>query len=159
MAPANAQAAFIASRRRLFGGLLASVGLAEFDPGLARRRPGRSGLHDPELPQSPSALTFPPAPVRWLTRATHGYTQPDHAEFLALGGTDDARWAAWVDQQLDPSSIVDSGCDARLASAGFTTLAKTLPQLWADHRSVTNNYFLRMLPVSETECATVIRPT
>lgn len=157
MATAPAQSAFLASRRRLFGGLFASAGLAEFDPGLARRRPGRSGLQDPDLPQSPSALTFPPPAVRWLTRATHGYTQDDHAAFLAMGSSDDARWVAWVDQQLDPSSIVDSGCDARLASAGFTTLGKTLPQLWADHHSVTDNYFVRMLPVSETECATEIR--
>lgn len=159
MSAANAQAAFIASRRRLFGGLLASAGLADLDPGLARRRPGRSGLQDLELPQSPSALTYPPPAVRWLTRATHGYTQPDLAAFNALGASDDARWAAWVDQQLNPSSIVDSACDTRIAAAGFTTLAKTLPQLWADHRSVTNNYFLRMLPVSETECATLIRQT
>lgn len=159
MAAANAQAAFLASRRRLFGGLFASAGLAEFDPGLARRRPGRSGLQDPDLPQSPSALTFPPPAVRWLTRATHGYTQDDHAAFLAMGSSDDARWAAWIDRQLDPTSIADSGCDARLASAGFTTLGKTLPQLWADHHAITSNYFLRMLPVSETECATEIRQT
>ena len=159
MAAATANATFIASRRRLFGGLLASAGFADADPALARRRPGRHGLQETDLPQSPSSLTFPPAPVRWLTRATHGYTQPDLAAFNALGASDDARWAAWVAQQLDPASIADTNCDARLASAGYTTLGKSLQQLWADHRSVTNNYYLRMLPASETDCATIIRQT
>ena len=159
MAAATANAAFIASRRRLFGGLLASAGFTDTDSSLARRRPGRHGLQETELPQSPSALTFPPAAVRWLTRATHGYTQPDLAAFNTLGASDDARWAAWVAQQLVPTTIADTACDARLAFANFTTLGKTLPQLWADHHSVTTNYFVRMLPVSETECATIIRQT
>ncbi len=159
MVAATANTAFIASRRRLFGGLLASAGLGDADAALARRRPGRHGLQKADLPQSPSALTFPPPAARWLTRATHGYTQPEHAAFIALGGTDDARWAAWVAQQLDPASIADSDCDARLASAGYTTLGKSLQQLWADHHSVTNNYFLRMLPANEVDCATIIRQT
>lgn len=152
-------AAFIASRRRLFAALFASAGAESTDPALAMRRPGRVGLRDPDLPISPDALTFPPAPVRWLTRATHGFTQADLAAFQMLGSNDDARWTAWVAQQLDPAAIADSDCDARIASAGFTTLNKTLPQLWADHHSVTNNYFVRMLPASETDCATIIRQT
>ena len=159
MVAATANTAFIASRRRLFGGLLASAGFGKADPALARRRPGRHGLQKADLPQSPSALTFPPAAARWLTRATHGYTQPEFAAFNALGATDDARWAAWVAQQLDPASIADGNCDARLASAGYTTLGKSLQQLWADHHSVTNNYFLRMLPANEVDCATIIRQT
>lgn len=150
---------FVASRRRLFTALLASSGAGVTDPSLAMRRPGRDGLRDPDLPTSPATLTFPPAPVRWLTRATHGFTQADLASFQSLGSNDDARWAAWVAQQLDPAAIADGDCDARLASAGFTTLNKTLPQLWADHHAVTNNYFVRMLPASETDCATIIRQT
>jgi uncharacterized protein (DUF1800 family) len=58
---------------------------------------------------------------------------------------------------LSPGTIPDGICDARLANAAFTTLNKSANQLWNDHKSVTNNYFQRMLPVSETECATIIR--
>ena len=151
--------AFVASRRRLFSALLASSGAPVTDPQLARRRPGRNGLQSRDLPQSPAALTMPPAPVRWLTRATHGFTQADLAAFQSLGSNDDARWSAWIARQLDPATLNDGDCDARLASAGFSTLDKTLPQLWADHRSVTNSYFTRMLPASETDCATIIRQT
>lgn len=156
---AASSASFLASRRRLFGGLFASTGFADAPSELSRRRPGRDGLASRDLPQSPAALTFPPAPVRWLTRATHGFSQADLAAFNTLGSSDDARWAAWIAQQLDPAAIADSDCDARLASAGFSTLTKTLPQLWADHHSVSNNYFQRMLPANETDCATVIRQT
>ncbi|HQV49446.1 MAG TPA: hypothetical protein PLF10_09225, partial [Dokdonella sp.] len=72
MAAAPASAAFIESRRRLFSALFSSVGVADHE--LALRRPGRDGLRDKDLPQSPAALSFPPAPMRWLTRATMGYT-------------------------------------------------------------------------------------
>lgn len=157
MAAATAQAGFIASRRRLFGGLLASAGLAELDTALARRRPGQNGLVDDTLPMAPDALTTPPAAVRWLTRGTFGFTQADLAAFDALGANDDARWQAWLERQLDPASIADGACDARIASAGFTTLGKTPAQLWADHHADTDNYFNRMLPVSESECAALIR--
>lgn len=156
---ATANAPFVASRRRLLAGLFTSAGFAAPHGALPLRRHGRSGLQAKDLPQSPDSLTFPPAPVRWLTRATHGYAQADFDAFQALGGSDDARWAAWTARQLDPAAIPDGDCDARLASAGFATLGKTLPQLWADHHSVTNDYFLRMLPAAETECATLIRQT
>ena len=32
-----------------------------------------------------------------------------------------------------------------------------MQQLWADHESVTNNSFIRMLPINETEAATIVR--
>jgi uncharacterized protein (DUF1800 family) len=159
MAAAPASSAFVASRRRLFSALLSTAGPGLTDPALALRRPGRDGLRDMELPQSPSALSFPPAPVRWLSRCTFGYTIQDHVEFNALGANDDARWSAWVNRQLSPGTIADGACDARIASAGFVTLNKSANQLWNDHHSVTNNYFQRMLPISETECMTVIRQT
>ena len=95
--------------------------------------------------------------MRWLTRATFGYTTFDYIAFAALGSTDDARWQAWISQQLAPATIDDSACDARLASAGFVTLGKTATQLWNDHHAVTDNYYLRMLPVAEVECATLMR--
>ncbi|MGA8276747.1 MAG: DUF1800 domain-containing protein [Rhodanobacteraceae bacterium] len=159
MATASADIAFIASRRRLFTMLAAGVGANIIDPALALRRPGRDGLRNFDLPTSPATLTFPPPAVRWLSRCTFGFTQPDLAGFNALGSSDDARWQAWLTQQLAPSTIDDSACDARLADAGYVTLAKSANQLWTDHHSVTNNYYLRMLPIAESECATLVRQT
>jgi uncharacterized protein (DUF1800 family) len=158
MAAASASAAFAAKRRRLFSALLASAGAPITDPDLSMRRPGRTGLRDEDVPASPDALTFPPPSVRWLSRATFGFTTPDHAAFTALGANDDARWQAWLSQQLDPAAIADSDCDNRIAGAGFTTLNKTDAELWATRETIGNsNYFLRMLPVAETECMTLIR--
>ena len=34
---------------------------------------------------------------------------------------------------------------------------KTANQLWTQHHAVTNDYYVRMLPISECECATLIR--
>lgn len=99
----------------------------------------------------------PPGKVRWLHKATYGFCLPALAELDALGSTDNARWQAWLDWQLAPGSINDNACDARLAAAGYTTLAKSLQQLWADHHAETDNYSLRMLPQEETECATLVR--
>ncbi len=153
----TAVAALATSRRRLFGALLGAIADTPPEARLSMRRDGRSGLVDDSPPFEPDEFSMPPAAVRWLTRGTFGFTQADLAAFNALGANDDARWQAWLGKQLSPATIVDSDCDNRIASAGFTTLNKTLPQLWADHHSVTNNYFVRMLPASETDCATIIR--
>jgi uncharacterized protein (DUF1800 family) len=148
---------FLASRRRLFAALLASTGTRANDPLLAMRRPGRTGARDPDIPVAPASMTMPPDGVRWLTRGTFGFTIPDLLAFNALGADDASRWQAWIARQLAPSSIDDSACDARIASAGFVTLGKTENQLWTDHHSVGDDYYVRMLPVAECECATLIR--
>lgn len=159
MSAAPANAAFLASRRRLLGALFASAGAPGVDAAYARRQPGRSGLADADLPDSPAAGNTPPAAVRWLTRASFGCTAADLAAFNALGASDDARWQAWVTHQLDPSSISDGACDNRIASAAFSTLGKSANALWTDHHAVTNDYYVRMLPVMETECMSLIRQT
>ncbi|HEY0233145.1 MAG TPA: DUF1800 family protein, partial [Dokdonella sp.] len=142
MTAATANTAFVASRRRLFSAILASVGGTSTDPSLSMRRPGRSGVQDADVPLSPDSNTFPPDPVRWLSRSSFGFT-----------------FDAWIAQQLNPATIADGACDARIASANFVTLNKTAGQLWADHHSDTSNYFNRMLPISEAECMTIIRQT
>ena len=157
MTAAIANATFIASRRRLFTALFASAIGTSTDPSLSMRRPGRTGLNDPDVPFSPASATFPPDAVRWLTRGTFGFTQADLTAFNARGADDDSRWQAWMTQQLTPASIDDSTCDSRIASANFQTLSLTAGQLWIGYHSVTNNYYQRMLPVSETECMTIIR--
>jgi uncharacterized protein (DUF1800 family) len=154
----SATTAFVASRRRLFGAMLASVGA---HPGAApaRHRPGRTGLSALDLVASPASMTMPPAAVRWLTRATHGYSTSDLVAFNALGANDDARWSAWVAQQLDPASIDDTACTNRVANAGYQTLGLSVPQLW-DRRNQTGiSYFERMRPIAEIEAATIIRQT
>jgi uncharacterized protein (DUF1800 family) len=128
------------SRRRLFAGIAAVAAAARGTPAMAATTAGT-----------------PPAAVRWLTRATFGYSSAELAAFNALGSSDDARWTAWVSQQLNPTSIGDSACDSRVAGAQFITLGKTAAQLWADHHSDTDSYYNRILPVSETECMTLIR--
>ncbi|MFC4821349.1 DUF1800 domain-containing protein [Dokdonella ginsengisoli] len=140
----------LASRRRLFTALSAAVGR----PRAAMRRSAQSALA--AGPVVPFAST-PPSPVRWLQKATFGYSARAKTAFDARpGANDDARWQNWVDWQLNPSAIADAACESRLASAGFLTLNKTLPQLWADHHD-TGDYATRMLPVAEAECATTIR--
>jgi uncharacterized protein (DUF1800 family) len=156
MAAAAASTTLAASRRRLLRTLFASPGTDAIDQRLSMRRAGRDGLRD-DAPDVIDSLTVPPASVRWLSRATFGFSTPTHAAFIALGANDEARWQAWLNQQLVPATISDTACDNRIASAGFTTLGKSAAQLWADHHSITNNYFNRMLPVSETECMTLIR--
>jgi uncharacterized protein (DUF1800 family) len=159
MTTATTRDASLAPRRRLFAALIASTAHAGAGSALARRRPGRDGQRGKDLPLAPSALTFPPAAVRWLTRCTFGFTVADLAAFNALGADDETRWQAWVERQLDPGAIDDGACEARIAGAGFSTLGKSATQLWIDHHEVGNDYALRMLPVAESECATVIRQT
>lgn len=151
---ASVFASQVLSRRQLIQSLAGATGV--IDPA-AMRRPGKASVQMPKASPEPN-LAIPPPTVRWLQKATFGYNYFDLVALGQLpGANDDARWANWVGAQLNPAAISDSACDTRLAGAGFTTLGKTLPQLWSQHRSVTNNHGLRMQPVAEIECATTIR--
>ena len=139
MANAGATATYFAPRRNLLAALAGALGLSDAVP-LSMRRAGKGAI-DTGLADAASAddtiakaaaqpnLSTPPAAMRWLTKATFGVAPADIAAFNALGATDDARWTAWVERQLAPAAIDDSACDARVASAGFVTLGKTLQQL------------------------------
>ena len=102
---------------------------------------------------------LPPLSVIVLNRLAFGPRPGEVAAFQALGATDDARLQAWVDQQLNPQSIDDSWCDAKLAAANLVTLNKSLPQLWADH--VVNNQHLgwewRIKSFTDTRSAAWLR--
>lgn len=151
---ASVFASQVLSRRQLIQSLAGAIGLIE---PAAMRRPGKAPVQAAKAAAQPE-LAIPPTTVRWLQKATFGFNQGDYVAFYSLpGATDDDRWQSWVTRQLDPAGISDTACDARLASAGFTTLGKTLQQLWSQHRSVTTNYALRMQPIAEIECATTIR--
>jgi len=101
---------------------------------------------------------LPPLEVVALNRLAFAPRPGELDEFLSLGVTPEESLQVWVDQQLDPDSIDDSDCEARIDAADFETLDKTLEQLWADH--IVNNdqgWSYRMLPVKESVSATFIR--
>ena len=107
----------------------------------------------------PDLLTLQRAPfaVRVLNHLTYGATSNSLAEFNALGANDTARLTAFVDQQLNPAAIDDSALDTRLANAGYTTLSKSLTQLWADHVAPDPVYDVRMRPAWEVQRSALVR--
>lgn len=85
---------------------------------------------------------MPSMAVLALNRAGFGPRPGDVAAFEALAGNDTDRLAAWVAEQVapDPDESVDVELHQRrnglggYPDPGFTTLGKTLQQLWVDHR-------------------------
>lgn len=116
----------------------------------ALRSPERGAI---DSVSGPAAL--PSLGVIVLNRLAFGPRPGELAAFNALGSTDDARITAWVDQQLDPASIDDTQCDDVLAAQGFTTLGKSLAQLWKDHQI--DRIGSRNLPFIEAESAAWLR--
>ena len=104
-------------------------------------------------------LTLQRAPfaVRALNHLTFGATAASITEFNALGVNDTARLTAFVDQQLNTAGINDSALDTRLTNAGYTTLGKSLTQLWADHILPDPAYDIRMRPAWEAQRSTLVR--
>lgn len=153
---------------------------AEAPPGLAstvRRADGRRDRRSFLLPFSGDAaasaramrraesataaasapLVAPALGVIVWNRLAFGPRPGDVAAFEALGGDDTARLTAWVDQQLAPGAIADGSCQAKIAAGGFTTLAKTPAQLFADHHVADPEWSVRIQPAIETELATWTR--
>jgi uncharacterized protein (DUF1800 family) len=120
--------------------------------------PRMSGQSTANISQA-ELLTLQRAPfaVRVLNHLTFGATPASIAEFNALGANDTARLTAFVDQQLNPAGINDSAVDTRLANAGYTTLNKSLTQLWADHIVADPVYDIRMRPAWEAQRSTLVR--
>jgi uncharacterized protein (DUF1800 family) len=116
------------------------------------RRPTASSTR-PQL----LALQRAPCAVRVLNNMTFGATAASIAEFNALGANDTARLTAFVDQQLNPAAINDSALDTRLAAAGYTTLNKSLAQLWTDHVASDPVYDVRMRPAWEMQRGALAR--
>ncbi len=99
----------------------------------------------------------PSAAVIALSRLGFGPRPGDVDAFNALGATDAERLAAYLEEQLDPDSIDDSAAEAHIAQSGFTTLDKSLDQLWLDHVVNTDDWEVIMQPFWETELATFLR--
>jgi len=134
-----------ASRRELVTELAPAPDLGSYQPVGAMRRPG-----GPPPSDAPTAALPPPFAVRVLSKAGFGPAPGEVAAFDALGGDDPARLAAWLDQQLAPGTIDDAACDARLAASGFTTLGKSLAQLFQDHHAADPEWYERIRPAIET---------
>ncbi|MEN1728545.1 MAG: DUF1800 domain-containing protein [Pseudomonadota bacterium] len=95
---------------------------------------------------------------RVLERLTYGTRPEDIPAFMALGANNEERLQAWLDQQLNWASVADSDLDARLAAANFSTLDKSITQLWSDHViGGMANYPERYFPTSETDSARWMR--
>lgn len=121
--------------------------------------PAMSAAPSMAAQSQPQLITLPKPPlaIRALNNLSYGATPATIAEFNALGGNDTARLTAYVDRQLDWSAIDDSALESRLAAAGYTTLGKTLPQLWADHVLDDPEYDVRMRPAWEVQRAAFVR--
>lgn len=133
-----------------------------------RPRPSRRELLAPLAPasartfQERTPLDSPGIALVALNRMGFGPRPGDVAAFNALGSDDDARLAAYVLQQLnpDPNQANDPEYHQRrlglngYPDPGFTTLAKSLTQLWQDHR-VGGTQPSR--PVEETRLNTYLR--
>jgi len=138
-------------RRNLLGSLSAPPGSAP-PPGVALRKPNTAATA-----KAPSASPTPPFAVRALSKMGFGPRPGDLAAFNALGANDDARHAAYVEQQLFPDALTDTEVDARLGIPAYQTLGKSLVQLWADHEGDTDNWLVRMRPIRELDCAAFVR--
>lgn len=118
----------------------------------AMRNPNR---HVPARPASPP---LPPVAVIALNRMGFGPRPGDIESFQSLGSNDEARLEAYVEQQLHPTDIPDNDLETRLVAAGFTTLGKSLEQLWQDHMlAQDDDYNNHILPLWETIMATLLR--
>ena len=145
----------ISRRTFLKTGALAVTGaaLAELPPALADAPPYprvRAMHQHVDLPRRIGTTPdLPPLNVIALNRLMFGPHPTDWAAFEALGSTPSERLTNFVAQQLDPGSLDESACEARIAAQGFTTLNKTLQQLWLDHRVNAANYTVRSQPFNE----------
>ncbi|MEP6907210.1 MAG: DUF1800 family protein, partial [Pseudoxanthomonas sp.] len=123
--------------------------------------PGQTGGRTMVGSSNPRLMTMSKAPfaVRALNNMSYGATPTTIAEFNALGSTDAQRLANWVDWQLDWTSISDTAVEQRLSTNGYTTLEKSLEQLWNDHVKADPIYDIRMRPAWEVQRASYVRAT
>lgn len=130
-------------------------------PGHIPRDPG-------DLPPAPApappgnegrirAAMRPPEAIRVLAKMGYGHDADSLARYAAGGSTDAARRQAWIESQLDWTSIDDTAVDARLTAPGYTTLDKPLTQLWAEHVVADPVYDVRMRPAWECQRAAFVR--
>lgn len=112
----------------------------------------------PLAPETQAVPSPPSAASLVYSRLAFGPAAGDIAAFNALGATDAQRLQVWVNQQTNPASINDTVANNRIAQSGFTTLNKSLTQLWADHVVPDNLPWEEVMrPFYETTYATFLR--
>lgn len=102
-------------------------------------------------------VATPQFSIRALTKLTYGPTGSSIATFNGLGDSEPERLANFVDWQLDWSSIDDSAVEAKLASAGYKTLNKSMSQIWSECIKSNPAYEIRMRPAWEAQRAAYVR--
>jgi uncharacterized protein (DUF1800 family) len=83
--------------------------------------------------------------------------EDDVGYFRSLGGTDEERLAAYVDEQLAPQDIVDSDLDARFAQypGSFEVMKQSLATAYSNRACRSFDEYVR--PFREVEKATITR--
>ncbi len=148
-------------RRSLFSAV--TTGLAQRLDSRSANAQRRHFMRTPLNPEWPNgedqrAVPGPPsAAVIALNRMGFGPRPGDLDAFNVLGADDTQRMQAYVAQQLDPDSLTDTDLETRLAAANYTTLNKTLLELWTDHVVADPPYEERIRPMTETESMTFLR--
>jgi len=109
---------------------------------------------------SPSTtLVPPPLMVIAYNRMGFGLRPGDIEHFNSLGANDDARFTAYVDEQLSPDSIDDTQMQQRLENEpAYQTLNKSLTQLWTEYARH-DDWWVRRRPAQEVSYATFLRAT
>ena len=111
----------------------------------------------PDLPpRTGTAPDLPPLNVIALNRLGFGPRPEDWAAYEVLGATPATRFQAYLNQQLNPGTIQDADCDARIGARHFVSLGKPLARLWSEH-VLNEDYQVRSLPFVETLQATWLR--
>ncbi|MFC3715693.1 DUF1800 domain-containing protein [Luteimonas soli] len=147
-----------------------SNAVTTFFDGSAGDPDGHVAIADPPAPGFPDApsmggmsapqritLPRPSLAIRALGNMSYGATASDIAAFNAIGSNDVERLTLWVDDQLDWEAIDDSAVESRLAAAGYTTLGKSLKQLWSEHVLGDPAWEVRMRPAWEVQRASLVR--
>lgn len=106
------------------------------------------------LDKQAQTTAIPPFANVILGRMGFGAKGIDIENFNALGATNDDRLSIYVEQQLDWSQISDIELDSRISNPAYTTLDKTLVELWQTHKVDGIDYDR---PLEEVERAAVLR--
>lgn len=146
---------------------------------VTNRSSATAGLLDASKPS--------PAPLEAVlfNRTAFGPSDSDVAAFHQAGSNSKKRFENYIEQQLNPESVSDLVCDAKLSLAGLMTLNKSVKELFTEHTLAANKIrddekmdlppgnsprkneakkelkkdenHLRLQPVREVETATWIR--
>ncbi len=123
----------------------------------------RPAMRSPNRRVNAAGVGLPALPdvgIIAMNRMAFGPRAGDLQLFNNRAGTPEARLQSYVEEQLNPNSIPDPECDAKLAAEGFQTLDLSLQETWTAYvrrEGEQNKDNDRYLPAKEVEKATFIR--